>query len=224
LDYGTLPVKQRMSYSGGFHAFHSLLGRIYADVSYFEGEDDNKKYSELLNTMAFLYVIFKFGTLSNVNEVHAISLDKAMLQQQYKKGNLTFRIRHVEHYGLSLKTYNTQGECDSLHKASLLKLSYPQHPDLIPAVKCFVDCAELLEGNANEHMYNSFGMFIKGDVQAALARMSIRRSDLDPYRDDILRTVGTYKYEWVKLVENYTPNANWNALAFCTIMPYLPGA
>ena len=200
LKLDALPMPQDVDAAGGLTAFHALLSKLYSDVSCIEGEGDDKKLTELINTMTFLHTIFVFGTLSYENSTHAITIDKAVLQKQYKKGNLSFRQRHVESHGLIMQYRNAQGVCNSLRKASEITLSYPQQSDLIPAVKAFVDNAESLE-DGNDNITNSFGIFIKGDVEAALAAKSIRRSDLDPYRNDILRTVDSYKQDWVQLVD-----------------------
>jgi len=199
LDLGALPVKQGIDYADGLSEFHTLLEKIYTDVNCIEDKGDTKNFAELINTMAFLHSIFVFGTLSNENGTHCITIDKAVLQQKYKKGKLSFRKQQVEHHGLIIKYLSPQSECVSLRKASQLSLSYPQHPSLIPSVKYFMDSAKSIQGG-NSNIYNSFGIFIKGDVEAVLARTSILRSDIDPLRKDIVRTVDSYGDVWAQLV------------------------
>ena len=200
LDLGTVSAWQGADFAGGLSAFHKLLENLYSDVSCLEDEDDNKNFTELINTMTFLHAIFAAGVLSTENCSTSIKIDKKLLQTTYKKGNLSFRKQHVEHHGFVFKFLNALGESPTLRKASELSLSFPQHADLIPAVKLFVDNAESIQGG-NSNIYNSFGIFIKGDVEAALALKSILRSDLDPLREDITRTVDSYQDEWLRLVK-----------------------
>ena len=208
-----LAVPHEVDISGGLRAFHALLHRFYTDVSCIEGEDDdNKKYAELINTLIFLHTIFVYGTPLS-GDGASVVIDKSLFQQQYKKGNLTFRKRHVEHHGFVLTYLSPSGEGTSLRTASELQLSYPQDADLIPAVKSFVDNAESREGG-HQNITNSFGIFIKGDVEAAFAIKSIHRSDLDPLRGDILRTVDSYKADWVELIDKVHNQAGLECSGF----------
>ena len=200
LTFDSLPVSNGVDYPSGLKAFHSLLGRFYSDVSCIDSTDDDKRYTELINTMVFLQTIFVYGTLSFESVTPSIKINKALLQKKYKKGNLTFRKQHVDYHGLALNYLSPQGEdVSSLRKASELKLSYALHPDLIPASKYLVDRAESSDRRSNS-IYNNFGVFIKGDVETAFDYKSSTRTDLDPIRADIIRTVDSYQDEWVQIV------------------------
>jgi hypothetical protein len=200
LEFDTLSVSKGIDYSNGLKAFHTLLGRLYSDVSCLEDKGDEKNYTELINTLVFLQTIFVNGTLSIENGTPSIKINKALLQKKYKKGNLTFRKQHIEYHELVLNYLSPQAEnVSTLRKASELKLSSAQHPDLIPAVKYFADKAESTDRRSNS-IYNNFGVFIKGDIKTALGYTSSNRDDLDPCRDDIVRTVDSYRDEWMQLV------------------------
>ena len=78
LEFDTLPVSNGIDYPSGLKAFHSLLGRIYSDVSSIDSTDDNKKYTELINTMVFLHTIFLYGDLSFENGIPILKIDKPL--------------------------------------------------------------------------------------------------------------------------------------------------
>ena len=54
-----------------------------------------------------------------------------------------------------------------------------------------------LDGKA---FYNQLATFLKAGFEAAIMVKPIARDRLDPLRDDVLRTVDTYRQEWGELV------------------------
>jgi hypothetical protein len=183
--------------ASGLRAYGDLLRGIYADVTCVEGKDDQAKYRELVNTIAFMYACFAFGALDSGDR---LLIDKETLQQHYKKGGITRKKRHLEHHGLAIDHLSTQGEAVSQRKATQLALSYDGHPALVPALRVFAGSIASLPVDGQKPLYNRFAIFAKADYEAAILRVPIPRDSLDPLRTDILHTVGDYRREWTDLV------------------------
>jgi hypothetical protein len=187
--------------AGGLQAHHDLLRRMYADVACMEGKNDQQKYLDLVATMAFLYAVFAFGDLVHEHDQYSVRIDKAVLKQQYKKGSLAKRKRHLEHHGFSITYLSPQGECRSLSKATHLSMAYDRHPHLVPAVKHFAESIEATREDKNKPTHNKLAIFLKGDYEAGILRKPIPRDALDPLRKDLLDTVDAYRQEWISLVD-----------------------
>ena len=186
---------------GGLEAYHDLLKGIYSDVGSVEGKDDQQKYLGLLASMHLLYAVFAFGELVQEPDQYCVLIDKRVLMEQYKKGSIAKRRRHLEHHGFSIKYLSEEGEVGSLAKASQLSMSYDRHPDLVRATRRFAESIESILDDMRESTYNKLGIFMKGDYDAGILHKPIRRDALDPLRGDILRTVGGYRQQWMDLVD-----------------------
>ena len=104
---------------------------------------------------------------------------------------------HLEHHGFSIEYLSTQGECESLSKASQLSMSYDHHPTLVPAVKYFTESIESIQGSMIKCLYGKLAM-------AGILRKPILRDALDPLRNDILDTVDEYRHDWMVLVDLFS--------------------
>jgi len=186
----------------GLQAWYSLLQRYYTDVDWIEGKDDDARFDELVATIWFLYAVLGLGTLVHEDGGSSVSVDKALLKTQYKKGGYAKREQHLARHGFSLGYLSEGLECGSLRQASHLVLSYDSHPNLIPAVKHLAErVAAAKEGSgAQKPIYNKLGMFMKGDIESALLGCAIPRDELDPLGSDILKVVDTYRQPWVDVV------------------------
>ena len=90
-EFGEALRTHAIDVSDGLRAYHSLLKAIYADVACVEGTDDDKRYQELVASMAFLYGVFASGTLVAERDWYSVRIDKATLKQVYKKGGFAKR-------------------------------------------------------------------------------------------------------------------------------------
>lgn len=200
LDIEALSILNHNDFREGMRAFHAFLNRFYSNGSFIQQEDDDKKLVEYIFTMYFLFAFFITGELENYNGKNRIQVDKKALSKEYRKGNVSARIRHITHHGFNLKYLAGDSEVNSSRKADTYSLGYPAHSGLISAVKAFADKAALIERN-NRVIYQGIGAFLKGDVETVFGIQSVYRDTLDPYRGDILRTVGDYRQSWVQLVD-----------------------
>ena len=186
--------------AAGLKAHHDALRGIYADLACVEGKGDKARYAELANTVAFLYAAFAFGTLAREGNGYSVRIDKAVLQQEYRKGSVAKRVRHLAYHGFSVRYLSPEGKPTSLSQASRLSIAYDRHPHLVPALQRFAASIASLPEATHKTSYNKLGIFMKADYPAAFLRVPIPRDALDPLRDDILATVDTYRQEWLGLV------------------------
>ena len=186
--------------AGGLKAHQDLLRRIYGDVALIEGKSDRIKYLQLVDTTAFLYAGFAFGTLVCEHGRYSVLIDKGTLKQAYKRGSLSKRARHLEHHGFSVAYLSAQDERTSLSRADRLSISYDRHPSLVPAVKYLAESIESIQDDGQKSLYNKLGIFLKGDYETAILKRPIPRDALDPLRRDILDSVGEYRDDWAALI------------------------
>jgi hypothetical protein len=188
--------------AAGLIACHVLQKRMYTDVDIIEGEDDGARHQDLIAMMGFLYAFSAFGTLACDGDKCRLSIDKATLKREYKRGSFATRQHHLGQHGFSFTYLTPDGEPTSLSKASQLAMAYDRDPNLLPALKLFAAGAASFPEGPGTPMYNRFSIFLKADLETALLRKHIPREALDPLRSDLVDTIAAYRRHWIDLVDH----------------------
>jgi hypothetical protein len=188
--------------AAGLMAYHELQKRIYTEVDIIEGEDNGARHQDLLAMMAFLYAFSAFGTLTCDGDGCRLSIDKAVLKREYKKGSFATRQQHLEHHGFSFTYLTPDGDPMSLNKATQLALAYARDPNLLAALKLFAGGAASFPEGPGTPVYNRFSIFLKADLEAAILHRPMPREALNPLRCDLVDTVATYRQQWLDLVDH----------------------
>jgi hypothetical protein len=186
----------------GLNAYHELQKRIYTEVGIIEGEDNGARHQDLLAMMAFLYAFSAFGALTCDGDGCRLSIDKATLKREYKRGSFATRQQHLGHHGFSFAYLTPDGDPASLNKASQLALAYQHDPNLLSALKLFAGGAASFPEGPAAPMYNRFSIFLKADLEAAIVHRPMPREALNPLRCDLVDTVAAYRQQWLDLVDH----------------------
>jgi hypothetical protein len=192
----------------GLKDFLFLLKDLYSDTDLFKTGDDREDYNSLFAGVIFLCTFCTHGKLCHRDGEYSIDINKSVLNQHYRKGNVSQKVRFLERHGLAFSYERSGAECQSMGKATDLVMASKRKPFLLPAVKYFADKTESLAvkystGEDEEAwIYNKLGIFAKGDFSASILRTPIHRDSLDPLRSDILATVASHTKDWQDLVHH----------------------
>ena len=201
-EFDTALAEHGVDMAAGLKAHLDLLRAIYADVIWIEGKNDRARYLEIVSTITLLYVFLAFGSLVEENGRYTVLIPKDVLNANYKKGSLGKKTSHLARHGLAVQYLAGRTACASLSTATHLSIATNRAPpSLLPAAYLLAQrIASMAAGHSTSTvLYGGVGMFIKGDCEAAILNRPPLRDALDPFRSDILRTVGEYKLAWLDL-------------------------
>lgn len=181
----------------GLKEFPLLLKTIYNDYESFEEIDYSKSYHNLMDTIKLLYSSGLAGDLLLKNNEYFIEVNPINFKQ-YFKALPEYHFDALKIYGFDFKyfknndLYSEYKKCDSFH------VYYKNSNSLLPAIKYLAD--QMPNAEYKEVYARNFTMFAIADYNSILLKHSIKREDINPLCDGILRTTNNNEL-WLKLVD-----------------------
>lgn len=209
-DFPADTLKEKMesdmySIFDGLAELREILKTIYSDYKFFEVDDEEQSYDNLIYTVRFLHAIGKVGTLKNDGVKNYLHIDKSkfIFKHEYvSKKPPTFQYSALPAYDFSIKYYKDEAETTSFNRCDFFDVYYNNSDNLLPALCYLTNNIPILDYKVDYAKNDT--LFLIADYNSIILRESTKRKDISPLDYRILKTAGVYKELWTQLIEEFS--------------------
>ncbi len=201
----------------GLRDVRQLLIEIYSDTVAYRAEDPLESYHNLTNTILFLYVAGITGELESEGDRWCTRVDKSKFKKQFKKPP-SFQFEVLSNYGFYFEYFKNRKEVDTYKSCDTFIIHYENSSCFALAIKYLLDRMPIVDNKKDYALVTD--LFSKADFAGTLLQESIKRQDISPVREDIMRSTGNSKELWKEISTilngKYMLKAKCNLWSYCS--------